>query len=193
MASEAGYINYFETLGLENRANPGEVRKTYKKQMKQLLQEIAQVEVTPDRRAQFILQMSNLNAAVYVLKDKERRENYWDERQALIDLEAEWCALDESDHDRHNELRPRFDNDVQSFLSKYVQEMPLNAGSDHEVMEASHWDEAHARHATQLLRQSRHDLYTEILERLPYHEVTKPKIDWSERQSTVAELLEGLC
>ena len=193
MASEAGYINYFETLGLENGANPGEVRKTYKKSMKVLLQEIAQVEVTPDRRAQFILQMSNLNAAVYVLKDKERRETYWNERQALIDLEAQWCALDESDHEQHQKLRSTFDNEVRSFLSRYVQEMSLNAGSDHEVLEASHWDEAHARHATQLLRRYRHDLYNDILERLPYHEVTKPKIDWSERQNTVAELLKGLC
>ncbi len=193
MASEAGYINYFERLGLANDAHPGEVRKAYKKLMKQLVQEIAQVEVTADRRAQFMLQMATLNAAVFVLKDKERREAYWAERQALIELEAEWCGLDDSDEARHDVLRPKFDSEVRSFLSKYVQEMPLNAGSDHEVLEASHWDVAHARHATQLLRQYRHHLHHDILERLPYHEVTEPKIDWSERQKTVAELLEGLC
>ena len=193
MASEAGYINYFETLGLPNGANPGEVRNTYKKLMKQLVQQIAKVEVTPERRNRFIMQMATMNAAVFVLKDKERRDAYWAERQTLIDLEAEWCALDESETDRHNDLRGQFDNEVRSFLSKYVQEMAQNAGMDNEVVEASHWDVAHARHATQLLRQYRHHLYNDILERLPYHEVTKPNIDWSERQLTVAKLLEGLC
>lgn len=193
MAVETGYINYFELLGLENGANPGEVRKTYKRLMKRLLQEVGQAEVTPGRRAQFMLQMANLNAAVFVLKDKERREAYWTERQALIDLEARWCALDESDQDAHNTLRGEFDNGVRSFLSRYVQEMPLNAGTDHEVIEASRWDVAYARHATQLLRQYRHHLYNDILERLPYHEVTKPQVDWSERQTVVTQLLEGLC
>ena len=193
MAEEAGYINYFETLALPNGANPGEVRKTYKKLMKQLLNQISSVEMTPERQSQFIMQIATMNAAVYVLKDKERREAYWTEREALIALEAEWCSLDESDIERHNKLRGHFDNEVNAFLSKYVQEMAQNAGTDNEVIEASRWDEAHARHATQLLRQYRHHLYHEILERLPYHEVTKPIIDWEERQRVVGELLEGLC
>ena len=193
MSSDAGYINYFDTLGLANGANPGEVRKTYKRAMKKLVQEIAQAEITPDKRSAFILDVARLNAACFVLKDKERREVYWEEREGLIAMEAEWSALDESDTEGHERIRAPFDSRVRSFLSKYVEEMTLTAGQDKEILEASHWNEAHARYATSLLRYYRQHLYNDILERLPYHEVTRPKIDWEKRKSTVHELLGGLC
>ncbi len=193
MASNAGYVNYFETLGLADGANPGEARKVYKRMMKKLVQDIARTEITPDKRSAFILDVARLNAACFVLKDKDRREIYWAEREALIAMETEWCALDESDTEAHEKIRSNFDSRVRSFLSKYVEEMTLTAGQDREILEASRWDEAHARYATSLLRYYRQHLYNDILERLPYHEVTKPKIDWVERQSTVVELLGGLC
>lgn len=193
MTSEAGYINYFETLGIADGANPGEARKVYKRLMKKLLQEIAQAEITPDKRNAFILDVARLNGACYVLKDKERREAYLEERGALIKMEAEWCALDPKDTQGHEKIRGIFDSRVRSFLSKYVEEMTLTAGQDREILEASNWNEAHARYATSLLRYYRQHLYNDILERLPFHEVTEPKIDWDERESTVSELLGGLC
>jgi len=193
MASTAGYVNYFETLGLADGANPGEARKVYKRMMKKLVQDIARTEITPDKRSAFILDVARLNAACFVLKDKDRREVYWAEREALIAMEAEWRALDESDTAAQEKIRGAFDSRIRSFLSRYVEEMTLTAGQDREILEASRWDDAHARYATSLLRYYRQHLYNDILERLPYHEVTKPKIDWDERQSTVEELLGGLC
>jgi hypothetical protein len=71
--------------------------------------------------------------------------------------------------------------------------MTLTAGQDKEVVEVSQWNPDYARFATSLLRYYRHHLYNDILERLPFHEVTKPDVNWDERQSTVAELLGGLC
>ena len=193
MASEVGYINYFDTLGLADGANPGEVRKSYKKLVKKLIQDVQNTEVTPDKRSAFILDMARFNAACFVLKDKVRREIYWEERQAMINLEAEWLAIGQDDSKAQEEIRGRFDQEIRSFLSKYVEEMTLTAGHDKEVVEVSQWNPDYARFATSLLRYYRHHLYNDILERLPFHEVTKPKIDWDERQSAVAELLGGLC
>lgn len=191
MASDAGYINYFEILGLEDGANPGEVRNSYKKTMKKLMQELSSGKVAQDKQNQFLLDMARLNAAVYVLKDQERREAYVADRQELIDLEATWCASDQSDYEQNNRYRAEFDMKVRSFLSKYVEETTLTAGMDKEVAEASQWGPGHSRAATSLLRYFRHHLYNEILERLPYHEVTEPKIDWDERKSTIAAMLKG--
>lgn len=192
MASDAGYINYFDTLGLADGANPGEVRKVYKRSIKKLIQEVSGKAITPDKRSSFILDMSRLNAACFVLKDKDRREEYWAEREALIVMEAEWCALDPQDAGAQEGMRTEFDMRVRSFLTKYVEEMTLTASGDKEVIEASNWNESHARFATSLLRYYRHHLYNDILERLPFHEVTEPKINWDERKSTVSELLGGL-
>lgn len=193
MAATDGYINYFDTLGLADNANPGEVRNAYKRMMKKLIQDIANTEITPEKRSSFILDMARLNAACFVLKDKDKREAYWLERDALIAMEAEWCAVSDADTKEHERIRTKFDSRVRSFLSKYVEEMTLTAGQDKEILEASNWNEAHARYATSLLRYYRHHLYNDILERLPFYEVTKPKVDWDERRSTVAELLGGLC
>ena len=52
-----------------------------------------------------------------------------------------------------------------------------------------HPDQAHQRHSFRILRRYRHMLYHDILERLPYYEVTPPKIDWTERSETVRGML----
>ena len=191
MAEEAGYVNYFEILGLDDQSNPGEVRKTYKRKMKDLVREIAHVEITEERRTHYLLEMAKLNGAVFILRDKAKREEYWNQRIELIALEESWCAVDPSDREKGDLLRREFDGKVKSFLSKYVEETMLEAGQDKEVVEASHWNPAHARYAARLLRYYRHRLYHTILERLPYHEVTPPSIDWDERAATVDGLLSA--
>lgn len=189
---DAGYINFFEILGLEPNANPGEVRKTYRREMKRLVGEIAQAKITEDRRAEYILEMAKMNGAVYVLRDKAMREEYETERNALIELERQWRELAEKDSDpeKTDPLRREFDGRVKAFLSKYVEETMLEAGQDKEVAEASNWNILHSRYALKHLRHYRHRLYHDILERLPYHQVTKPSIDWEERKKTVSALLE---
>ncbi len=189
MAEEAGYLNYFEILGLDDQANPGEVRKTYKRLMKELVREIARVEITEERRSHYLREMAKLNAAVYILRDKGMREQYWNQRSELIALEEAWRAADPSDRKTCDALRREFDGKVKSFLSKYVEETMLEAGQDKEVVEASNWNPAHARYATRLLRHYRHLLYHAILERLPHHEVTPPTIDWKERAATVKQMM----
>ena len=189
MAEKSGYLSYFEILGLDDQANPGEVRKTYKRKMKDLVREIAHVEITEERRTHYLLEIAKLNAAVYVLRDKAKREEYWKQRSELMALEDSWRAADPSDREKSDALRREFDGKVKSFLSKYVEETMLEAGQDKEVVEASNWNPAHARHAIRLLRYYRHRLYHTILERLPYHQVTPPSIDWDERRATVDRLL----
>ncbi len=191
MTEEAGYLSYFEILGLDDKANPGEVRKTYKRKMKDLVREIAHVEITEERRTHYLLEIAKLNAAVYILRDKAKREEYWNERSELMALEDSWRAADSSDREKCDALRREFDGKIKSFLSKYVEETMLEAGQDKEVVEASNWNPAHARHAIRLLRHYRHRLYHTILERLPYHQVTPPCIDWDERTATVDRLLSA--
>ena len=67
----------------------------------------------------------------------------------------------------------------------------LEAGRDRDCVETSHWDPYHERHASRVLRHYRQRLYHEVRERLPYHEVSKPEVDWDERARTVAVLLDG--
>ena len=184
-----GYINYYETLDLEEGANPGEVRKTYKRKIKALVGEIARVEITADRRSRYLLDMAQLNAAVYILRDKEKRDVYWRLRQELIDLETKWIEETKKSTEAGNELRRAFDGKVRYFLSKYVEETMLEAGRDKECFENSHWDPAHERYAFRILRNYRHGLYHQILQRLPFYEVTEPEIDWAERAQAVAGLL----
>jgi len=187
--SEDGYINFYDTLGLEPGANPGEVRKTYKKKMKKLVMDIAEAEITESVRNQFLLSMTQLNAAVFILRDKGLTEAYWNEREELINLEKEWSSVPEEDIDQRDRLRQRFDMVVRHFLSHYVEEITLVAGLDKEVAETSNWNQAHARHATRILRHYRHNLYHDILERLPFYEVTTPNIDWDERSTTTSQLI----
>ena len=35
---DKGYVNYYEVLGVSENAPPGEVRKTFKREMKRLVQ-----------------------------------------------------------------------------------------------------------------------------------------------------------
>ena len=191
--SEAGYINYLEILGLAEDANPGEVRNTYRKKMKALRDSVRDAN-TEDKRSQFILDLAKLNAAVFILRDQAKREAYWSERKSLMELERRW--IDEvgksPDPEKTDGLRREFDTRARSFLSKYVEETMLEAGQDKEVAEASGWNIFYARYALKLLRHYRHLLYHDILERLPYHAVTTPAIDWTERRKVVDDLLDAM-
>ncbi|NLT61229.1 MAG: hypothetical protein GXX88_11330, partial [Candidatus Hydrogenedentes bacterium] len=163
-----GYINFFEILGLNEDAKPGEVRKVYRRRMKELVGEIARVEITQQRRARYLLEMAQLNAALLVLRENDTRDAYWSERQALIALEQQWRDAVATKSDGADTLRRQFDGRLQAFLSKYCEEWMLAAGQDKECVEHSNWDAAHTRHASRILRFYRNDLYQKILERLPY-------------------------
>lgn len=189
--SEDGYVNYFAILELDENSKPGEVRKKYKRMMKDLVMEIARVEITGERRDRYLLQMAQLNAALYVLRNNEGREAYWRERTEVIQLEEQWRQAAASGLPEADALRRSFDTKLRHFLSRYVEEAMLEAGRDKEAVEASHWDPAHERHASRILRHYRHNLYQQILDRLPYWEITTPEIDWAEREKTVAEMLPG--
>jgi curved DNA-binding protein CbpA len=189
MKNADGYINYFEILGVEPDAKPGEVRKEYRRQMKNLVNEIASTEITEERRARYLLQMAQYNAAFYVLRDNEAREQYVAERDSLIELEEKWRQAVDAGAANVDELRRDFERRVRDFLSKYIEESMLDAGRDKDVVEASSWDPAHERHAFRILRHYRHRMYHQILERLPYVHVTTPEIDWEERRRTASELV----
>lgn len=190
----SGYVNYYEILKVAEDANPGEVRKTYRREMKNLVNEIAQSKITAERRAHYLLEMAKLNAALYILRDQDKRDAYWASREELIRLEKEWNEVSDADPTREkasesDRLRRAFEARMRNFLSTYVEEAMLEAGRDKECVEASHWDVAHERHASAILRHYRHGLYHDVLERLPFSEVTKPLIDWDERARTVAQLV----
>ena len=187
-SNDGGYVNYFEILELEPDAKPGEVRKSYRTKMKNLVAEIAAVEITEERRARYLLEMAKLNAGLFLLRETELRDTYWRDRKELIDLELEWCRAAEAGGDT-NELRKSYDAHVRSFLSRYVEDAMLAGGRDKECVETSHWDAAHERHASRILRHYRNGLYQQILERLPFADVTKPTIDWNERQKFVGSVL----
>ncbi len=186
--SDSGYINYFELLGLEAEAKPGEVRNAYKKLMKGLVGDIAQTQITPDRRDQFLLKMAQLNAGFYILRDKERRAKFAEDRARVIDLEARWREAGERG-ENVEALRREYDGALKHFLATYMEELILEAGRDAECVEASHWDPSHERHASRVLRHYRQRQYNEIHERLPFYEITKPVIDWDERARAAAALV----
>ncbi|GMU93745.1 MAG: hypothetical protein AMXMBFR4_28030 [Candidatus Hydrogenedentota bacterium] len=187
--NDTGYVNYFEVLGLDEAAKPGDVRRAYKKLMKDLVMEIAAVEITEERREKYLLEMAKLNAALFILRESELRDEYWRERSELIDLEHDWRKAADSGSESTNELRKAYDARIRNFLAKFVEEAMLAAGRDKECVEASHWDAAHERHASRILRHYRQSLYRRILERLPFAEVTPPAIDWEERRRFVADVL----
>lgn len=193
-SDDRGYVNFFEVLGLAEDAKPGEVRKAYRQKMKDLVFEIGRVEITEERRAHYLLEMAKINAALYTLRDTASREAYWRERQELIELESKWREAAERQEASAfdpavDALRRQFDRRLRDFLSKYVEEYMLAAGRDKECVEHSHWDAAHERHAFRILRHYRQGLYQQILERLPYVEVTQPHIDWEARRRVVASIL----
>lgn len=192
--SEQGYIDYFEVLDLPHECKPGEVRKTYKTKMKDLVIEIAKTAkegMTDDKRDRYLLEMAKLNTAFFLLRDSERRARYEKDREQVISLEAQWREAVEAGSPEQEPLRRAFDASVRHFLATYMEESMLEAGRDAECVEASHWDAAHERHASGILRHYRQRLYHEIHERLPYYIITKPEIDWSERAETVAGILAG--
>jgi len=190
-APDLGYVNYFEVLGVAEDAKPGEVRKTYKRKMKDLLGEINRVEVTAKLKSQYLLDMAKLNAALFILRDTDERDAYWQERAALINLEARWREAAEAGKDEAEPLSREFDRRVRGWLSKYLEDTMLAAGRDRECVEASQWDRDHERHATRLLREFRHRQYQAILQRLPFVDVTKPEVDWDERRDMVAGVLSS--
>jgi hypothetical protein len=191
MPDDKGYINYFALLGLDETAKPGEIRKSYRQRMKDLVMEIARVEITEDRRAHYLLEMATLNAAFYLLRDSATRDAYWTLRNEVIALEQQWRETADSGSGDADTARRTYDSKLRLFLSRYGEEAMLEAGRDKECVEASNWDAAHERHASRILRHYRQSLYQQILERLPYYEVTTPRIDWEERKRTVAAILAG--
>lgn len=186
-----GYVNYFEILDVADDAKPGEVRKNYKHKMKELVIEIGQSVLSESLRDAYLLNMARLNAGYFILRDTALREQYSADRRAVIALEAEWRAAAASGADTVDTLRRQFDGKLRHFLSTYLEERMLEAGRDPECVETSHWDAAHERHATRVLRHYRQRLYHEIHERLPFYDVTPPAIDWAERQATIARLIRA--
>lgn len=186
---EQEYVDYFAVLGLGESAKPGEVRNAYKRKMKSLVMEIARVQIDEESRARYLLKMARLNAALCVLRDNTIREAYWTARQEVIALETAWKQAVDEGQTNTDSFRRAFESKLRHFLARYVEEQMLTAGRDRECAMASHWDEAHERHAHMILRHDKNRLYREILERLPYHEVTPPSIDWDERALVVADIL----
>lgn len=187
---DQGYVNYFDILSLSEHAKPGDVRKAYKRKMKDLVSEIGQAELTEERRSYYLLEMAKLNAALYILRDPGLRDSYWQERNALIELESQWRQAEDNGSDEADTLRRQYDTRIRSFLARYMEELVLEAGRDKECVEASGWDEAHERHASRLLRNYRQSMYQQILERLPYFDLTPITFDWEERKTKVRALLE---
>lgn len=190
-ADESGYINYFEVLGVSEDAKPGEVRNRYKRAAKDLILEISRTTLTEDRRDRFLLEMAKLNAAYYILRDSERRQRYMEDRERVIALEEQWRTAAEQHRDDEDVLRRAFDNALRHFLSRYLEELLLEAGRDAECVEASGWDAAHERHASRVLRHYRQQLYQIIHERLPFYDVTQPQVDWMLRSRFVDEVLSA--
>ncbi len=186
--SENGYVDYFDILGLAPDAKPGDVRKAYRRKMKDLVMEIARVQITEDRRARFLLEMAQLNAALCLLRDESARDAYWNDREELIQIENRWREAVEQRQAEAEPLRRDYERRLRDFLSRYVEDLMLSAGRDKEAVEASNWDRAHERHASRILREYRNRLYQQIRQRMPYHEVTPPRIDWNERRAAVAAL-----
>lgn len=195
MQDDLGYIDYFAVLGLDETCKPGEVRKNYKQEMKNLLIEISRTQITPEKRDKFLLDLATHNAAFYILRENDLRDRYTEDRRRVMALEEQWRdAVAQAERDPAQEpeaerLRRAYDGAVRHFLSRYLEELPLEAGRDPQCVEASHWDMAHERHAGRILRHFRQRRYHEIQERLPYAEVTKPVIDWDERARTVRSIV----
>ncbi|HPO30738.1 MAG TPA: hypothetical protein PKX28_05825, partial [Candidatus Hydrogenedentes bacterium] len=90
MPRETGYVDYVALLGLPPDFKPGDVRRVYRKKMKDLMVEISRAEITEERKNHYLLQIAQLNAAFYILRDRERGEKYLADRKEVVDLEEEW-------------------------------------------------------------------------------------------------------
>ncbi|MFP4499647.1 MAG: hypothetical protein ACLFTT_01480 [Candidatus Hydrogenedentota bacterium] len=188
---DQGYIDYFAILGVDHDAKTGEIKKNYRKKMKELVMEIARVAITEERRDRYLLDLAKLNAAYYILRDNHLRAQYEVDRERVMALEKEWAeAVRTGDEAGVEDLRRQFDRHLRDFLTRYMEELMLEAGRDKECIEASNWDAAHERHAGRVLRHFRHQHYQVIQERLPFYEVTPPEVDWAERRQTAAAILD---
>lgn len=185
-----GYVNYFEVLELGEDCKPGEVRNNYKRLIKNLLIEIGRVQITESRRDAFLLDIAKHNAAFYILRDNDLRHRYAEDRAAVVALEDAWHKAAETNSSELDVCRRKFDAALRHFLSRYMEELVLQAGRDKECVEASHWSRAHERHASRVLRHFRQRVYHQIQERLPYYEVTRPEVDWNERKTLVQNMLK---
>lgn len=192
MTGDMGYTDYREALALPENYKPADVIRNYKKRMKQLLIEISENKQADDKRDHYLLLMAQLNAAFYILRDRQRGETYLHEREEVMRMEEEWRET-AAKHIPGDEdaLRRRYDQALRNFLAKYMEEFVLEAGRDPECVENSGWDSIHERLAGRILRQYRQQRYHEIHERLPYFEVSAPDINWDSRAAFVEELLEG--
>ena len=188
-SDDLGYIDYAAILGVDDDARPGDVRNVYKKRMRELVRDISEATMTEAKRSHFLLEMAKLNAALYLLRDRELRDAYCAARAHLIELERDWRESVEQGGADSEDLRREYDRLLRDFLSRYVEELMLTAGTDPECLESSGWDAAHARHAAPLLRRYRHTLQLQIIARLPYFEVTPPRVDWPEREAWVNRMI----
>lgn len=188
---ETGYVDYVALLGLDPNFKPGDVRRVYRKKMKDLMVEISRTEITEERKNHYLLQIAQLNAAFYILRDRERSEKYLAARREVMQLEEEW-RNNPDDPEKSDQLRRRFDQALRGFLSTWLEELMLEAGRDPECVECSQWDAAHERHASRVLRHYRQRLYQMIHERLPYYDITSPAIDWEERRKVARQTLDLL-
>ena len=187
---DKGYIDYFAVLEVPDDAKTGEIKKTYRKKMKELVMEIARVEITEERRDRYLLELAKLNAAFYILRDNDLRQRYEEDRRNVMTLEEAWSAAVETGGEGVEDLRRRFDRALRDYLTRYMEELVLEAGRDKECQEASNWDAAHERHAGRVLRHFRHKHYQVIQERLPFYDITRPEVDWEERARTVCAILD---
>ena len=190
MASDSGYVDYVAVLGLDPEFKPADVRRVYRKKIKDLLIEISQVQVTEERRNRFLLAIAQLNAAFYILRDKDRCDKYLADRARVMQIEEEWRAQADKT-EASDKYRRQFDQALRDFLSVYMEELMLEAGRDPECVENSNWDAAHERHASSVLRHYRQQLFHEIHERLPFYDITQPTVDWAERSRFVAAIIAG--
>ena len=189
MTDDLGYIDYRAVLELSDGYKPAVVIRNYKKKMKQLIIEISERADSEEKRSQYLLTMAHLNAAFYILRDKSRGECYLRDREELIQLEEQWresaASVEASDA-----LRRKYDQALRNFLTRYMEELVLEAGRDADCVENSGWDAAHERHAARVLRHYRQQRYHQIHERLPYYEITRPSISWEERERFIQCLVE---
>lgn len=190
MGDDLGYIDYRDILDLQDHYKPADVIRTYRKKMKHLRIEMTQEIMTEEQWTRYLLLMAQLNAAFYILRDRQMGEAYLAERNRLMQMEQTWRdAADEPD--ACDTLRRQYDQALRSFLTRYMEELVLEAGRDPECLENSGWTPVHERHAARALRQYRQQEYHQILERLPYYETTPPIVDWKERAAFVNHLAVG--
>ena len=192
MVDDLGYTDYRAVLDVPESYKPADVIRNYKKRMKQLVIEISEDKRANERQDQYLLQVAQLNAAFYILRDRQRGELYLREREEVIEFERDWReGVGKGDASEDDRLRRRYDQALRNFLAKYMEEFMLEAGRDPECVEHSGWSSVHERLAGRILRQYRQQRYHEIHERLPYSEITPPEIDWTDRVGFVERMLEG--